>query len=118
MTSRLSMRKTAPASLSDPPSLMSTIPDPWYARQAEQPLDPALLELAEDEAAFFKAQTGLTDDGALRAHILAVQRKAFAVWPYPCIRRVRTSPSREFESSEAPRQFAFTKCALNGIAVD
>lgn len=66
-----------------------TIPDAWYAQQAERPLDTSLLSLRDDEAEFFKAQTGITDDGALREHILDVQRRAFQVWPYPCIRRVR-----------------------------
>ncbi|KZV91243.1 hypothetical protein EXIGLDRAFT_615917, partial [Exidia glandulosa HHB12029] len=64
-----------------------TIPDAWYARQAETPLDPNLLVLRGDEGEFFKTQTGIKDDEKLREHILDVQRRAFAVWPYPCIRR-------------------------------
>lgn len=64
----------------------TTINDPFYARQAEHPLNPALLALDDGEAAFFKDQTGIVDDEALKQHVLAVQQKAFAVWPYPCIR--------------------------------
>ena len=41
-----------------------------------------------DEAAFFKAQTGIEDEDKLKKHILDIQRRAYEVWPYPCIRRV------------------------------
>ncbi|PBL03853.1 hypothetical protein ARMGADRAFT_1095995 [Armillaria gallica] len=50
-------------------------------------LDPTLYELAEDETAFFKAQTGIQDDAALKNHILTIQEEAYKVQPYPCIRR-------------------------------
>ncbi|KAJ7467478.1 hypothetical protein FB451DRAFT_1352474 [Mycena latifolia] len=43
-------------------------------------LDPA-------ELAFLKAQTGVQDDEELKAHVLALQKKAYEVYPYPCIRR-------------------------------
>lgn len=76
------------------------INDPWYALQAQESLDPSWLVLDAAEAAFFKAQTGIDDDDALREHILAVQRKAFSVWPYPCIRR-----------------FVFTKLKISRFAV-
>ncbi|KAK0480788.1 hypothetical protein IW261DRAFT_1474583 [Armillaria novae-zelandiae] len=49
-------------------------------------LDPTLYALAEDEAAFFKAQTGIEDDVALKNHIFAVQEEAYKVHPYRCIR--------------------------------
>ncbi|KZV95798.1 hypothetical protein EXIGLDRAFT_834083 [Exidia glandulosa HHB12029] len=64
----------------------TAVPGTWYASRAAEPLDPALLSLAEDEAAFFQQQTGITDRDALRDHIISVQHKAFSVWPYPCIR--------------------------------
>ncbi|KZV95796.1 hypothetical protein EXIGLDRAFT_610045 [Exidia glandulosa HHB12029] len=76
------------------------IHDPWYARQAETPLDPSILSLADDEANFFKSQTGISTDEELREHVVAVQRKAFTVWPYPCIRR-----------------FAFTKLKISRFPV-
>ncbi|KAI0799866.1 hypothetical protein BC629DRAFT_1499626 [Irpex lacteus] len=36
--------------------------------------------------AFFMAETGINDGMELRRHILAVQKEAFAVYKYPCIR--------------------------------
>ncbi|KAF7356402.1 hypothetical protein MVEN_00972800 [Mycena venus] len=47
--------------------------DPQYV------LDPA-------ELAFLKTETGIQDDDALKAHVLAIQKKAYEVYPYPCIR--------------------------------
>ncbi|KAK0435186.1 hypothetical protein EV421DRAFT_1837199 [Armillaria borealis] len=53
-------------------------------------LDPTLYALAEDESAFFKAQTGIEDDVALKNHIFTVQEEAYKantwVYPYNCIR--------------------------------
>ncbi|KZT41365.1 hypothetical protein SISSUDRAFT_981979 [Sistotremastrum suecicum HHB10207 ss-3] len=43
--------------------------------------------LRSDESEFYKAQTGITDDAALEQHIRAVQKEAYAVFPYNCIRR-------------------------------
>ncbi|KZS95907.1 hypothetical protein SISNIDRAFT_451556 [Sistotremastrum niveocremeum HHB9708] len=43
--------------------------------------------LKEDEIAFFKQESGITDDQALKEHILKVQSDAYAIYPYPCIRR-------------------------------
>ncbi|KAH7101618.1 hypothetical protein BKA62DRAFT_743235 [Auriculariales sp. MPI-PUGE-AT-0066] len=56
-------------------------------RAKMHPLDPTLLSLRDDERAFFVAQTGITEDDALRQHILRVQQLAYAVAPYPCIQR-------------------------------
>ncbi|KAK0495307.1 hypothetical protein EDD18DRAFT_1171603 [Armillaria luteobubalina] len=50
-------------------------------------LDPTLYELADDETAFYKAQTGIQDNTALKNHILTIQEDAYKVHPYPCIRR-------------------------------
>ncbi|KIJ66175.1 hypothetical protein HYDPIDRAFT_87780 [Hydnomerulius pinastri MD-312] len=49
------------------------------------PLDPGLYSLSSEEAAFFKAATGIEDDDALKAHILIAQEKAYKVAPFPCI---------------------------------
>lgn len=73
------------------------------------PLDPSFYKLADDEAAFYKAMTGIQDAEELKRHILSVQAKAYDVRPlgiepltrhwvyflfrcaqifgYPCIRR-------------------------------
>ena len=42
-------------------------------------LDPERLKLNESEAAFFKQQTGISDDEELRQHILQVQADAWKV---------------------------------------
>ncbi|EPT05431.1 hypothetical protein FOMPIDRAFT_127976 [Fomitopsis schrenkii] len=52
----------------------------------KHPLNPESYRLAEDEIAFHKAQTGIQDDEELKSHIIAVQRDAYEVFPYPCIR--------------------------------
>ncbi|KAG2342482.1 hypothetical protein BDR05DRAFT_964090 [Suillus weaverae] len=48
-------------------------------------VDTSLYSLSSEEAAFFKAQTGIDDDEDLKRHILEVQAKAYKVVPYPCI---------------------------------
>ncbi|KAJ7170572.1 hypothetical protein C8R43DRAFT_1094356 [Mycena crocata] len=53
--------------------MMSQIPD-HYPLNAE-------------EFAFLKTQTGTQDDDHLKAHVLAVQKAAYKVYAYPCIRR-------------------------------
>jgi SHS2 domain-containing protein len=58
-------------------------PDPLLVRD----LDESLYNLDAEETAFYKAQTRISDDDALRHHIVAVQRDAYAVHPYPCIHR-------------------------------
>ncbi|KAH7920280.1 hypothetical protein BV22DRAFT_1040003 [Leucogyrophana mollusca] len=49
-------------------------------------LDESLYYLDAEALAFFKSLTGIDDDVALKEHILAVQAKAYAFAPYPCIR--------------------------------
>ncbi|KIJ62684.1 hypothetical protein HYDPIDRAFT_114355 [Hydnomerulius pinastri MD-312] len=49
-------------------------------------LDPSLYNLDPESLVFFKSETGIHDDDALRKHILDVQAQAYAVAPYPCIR--------------------------------
>ncbi|KAI0322177.1 hypothetical protein OF83DRAFT_1167837 [Amylostereum chailletii] len=51
-------------------------------------LDIALYNLGDAESAFFKQQTGIQDDAELKAHIVNIQAKAFAIHPYPCIRQL------------------------------
>jgi len=74
------------------------------------PLDERLYAIRDAQTAFFKAHTGISDDGELKAHIIRVQREAYKVaarfllvsairvfadywwWccaqlsPYPCVR--------------------------------
>ncbi|KAI0371999.1 hypothetical protein BV20DRAFT_992286 [Pilatotrama ljubarskyi] len=49
------------------------------------PLDPSLLNLSNEERAFLHAVIS-EDDEKLRARILDVQKRAYAQYPYPCIR--------------------------------
>ncbi|KAG1747262.1 uncharacterized protein EDB91DRAFT_1235983 [Suillus paluster] len=48
-------------------------------------VDTNLYSLSSEEAAFFKAQTGIDDDEDLKRHILEVQAKAYELATYPCI---------------------------------
>lgn len=45
----------------------------------ERPLDESFYNLNADELAFYKAQTGYTDDVELKKHILDVQARAYQV---------------------------------------
>ncbi|XP_006455459.1 hypothetical protein AGABI2DRAFT_75738 [Agaricus bisporus var. bisporus H97] len=51
----------------------------------KKPLDPTLLHLNEQDAEFFKSQTRIRDDDALKNHIIEVQRKAYEIHHYRCI---------------------------------
>ncbi|KAF7367620.1 hypothetical protein MSAN_00825500 [Mycena sanguinolenta] len=48
------------------------------------PLDDSFYK--EDRAAFIKEETGIHDPEALKQHIIAVQKKAYALERFPCIR--------------------------------
>ncbi|KAF8153998.1 hypothetical protein B0H34DRAFT_719962 [Crassisporium funariophilum] len=50
------------------------------------PLNNDFYSLDEEEKAFFQKESGIVDDNELKDHIIAVQAKAFSVFPYPCIR--------------------------------
>ncbi|EIW76287.1 hypothetical protein CONPUDRAFT_146773 [Coniophora puteana RWD-64-598 SS2] len=50
------------------------------------PLDPVLYRPTSQARAFLKEQLGLQDDEALKQHIMVVQKKAYSIAPYPCIR--------------------------------
>lgn len=43
------------------------------------PLDETLYELSADELEFFRSQTGISNEHALKQHIVNVQRKAYSV---------------------------------------
>jgi hypothetical protein len=43
------------------------------------PLDESLYSLGEEQAMFFKQQTGIQDDDELKRHVLEVQREAYDV---------------------------------------
>ncbi|RPD81612.1 hypothetical protein L226DRAFT_474830 [Lentinus tigrinus ALCF2SS1-7] len=51
------------------------------------PLDETLYSIDDQALEFMKAQTGIQDAEELKRHILAVQAEAYAIHPYPCIRR-------------------------------
>ncbi|KAI0932684.1 hypothetical protein AcW2_001238 [Taiwanofungus camphoratus] len=62
------------------------MPDSVYMPQIV-PLDDKFYALDAEELAFYKAQTGIHDDDALKQHIMRVQADAYQVHPYNCIRR-------------------------------
>ncbi|KAF8896605.1 hypothetical protein BD779DRAFT_1433381 [Infundibulicybe gibba] len=58
------------------------------------PLDDSLYSLNEEELAFFMRQTGLQDASEIRDHILSVQKKAYGIHSYPCIRLLKFTSLR------------------------
>ncbi|KAJ6579940.1 hypothetical protein DFH09DRAFT_1029875 [Mycena vulgaris] len=67
--------------MSDPSTAKSEPSGPESQDDHHFVLDPA-------ELAFLKQQTQMEDDEALKAHVLGLQKKAYEVYPYPCIRRL------------------------------
>ncbi|KAH9481459.1 Methyltransferase ausD [Psilocybe cubensis] len=58
-----------------------------YAHPNTRPkLDPSRYSIQEDERQFYELLTGIHDEEELKAHIVAVQAKAYQVFGYPCIR--------------------------------
>ncbi|KZT74620.1 hypothetical protein DAEQUDRAFT_720820 [Daedalea quercina L-15889] len=51
------------------------------------PLDDSYYNPDDAELAFYRSQTGITDDRALKDHAIEVQKEAYKVYAYPCIRR-------------------------------
>ncbi|KAI0085561.1 hypothetical protein BDY19DRAFT_965680 [Irpex rosettiformis] len=49
-------------------------------------LDDKFYDPDPEALGFYKKETGIEDDGELKQHILRVQREAFAIYNYPCIR--------------------------------
>ncbi|KAI8983391.1 hypothetical protein BD414DRAFT_490779 [Trametes punicea] len=62
------------------------LPGGWPKAQPV-PLDESLYSIDDEALVFMKAQTGIQDPEELKRHILAVQAEAYAIYPYPCIRR-------------------------------
>ncbi|KAJ7227073.1 hypothetical protein GGX14DRAFT_628071 [Mycena pura] len=52
-----------------------------------EPADDIHYVLDPEELTFLKKETGIEDEDALKAHVLAIQRDAKKVYAYPCIRR-------------------------------
>ena len=48
-----------------------------HARPPVRSLDASFYALKPEEVAFFKVETGITDDNVLKQHILNVQYKAY-----------------------------------------
>ncbi|TFY73907.1 hypothetical protein EWM64_g10105, partial [Hericium alpestre] len=55
-------------------------------KELELPLNDGLYHLEPEEKEFFDRWTGIHDEDELKRHILDCQAKAYAVFPYPCIR--------------------------------
>ncbi|KAH9926329.1 uncharacterized protein BXZ73DRAFT_49409 [Epithele typhae] len=65
---------------------MSTAtPTPIHSSDASLANAGSRYNLDETERTFLKARTGIQTDEELKQHILAVQREALTVHPYPCI---------------------------------
>ncbi|KAG6807487.1 hypothetical protein H0H92_007295 [Tricholoma furcatifolium] len=50
------------------------------------PLDEKFLVLSPEELEYFREQTQIQDEDSLRQHIIDVQKKAYQIYGYPCIR--------------------------------
>jgi len=79
-----------------------------------RPINPDDYKMDSEELAFFKQETGIHDDAALNAHILAVQDEAFKVYirhRHPDMRNVYTSMELTGQVYPYPciRSFRFTK---------
>lgn len=48
-------------------------------RALKRPIDKRLYSITDEESAFFKRHTEITDEEELKKHILTVQAKAYAV---------------------------------------
>ncbi|KAH0583005.1 hypothetical protein H2248_010896 [Termitomyces sp. 'cryptogamus'] len=59
---------------------------PFAEPARKPPLDKKLLSLSPEEFDFLKAQTLIEGKDALKEHIFDVQRKAYEIYGYPCIR--------------------------------
>lgn len=52
----------------------------------------AFLEFDKEQLEFFRKMTGIEDEDALKTHILAIQREAYAVSRHGCHNSLRTGP--------------------------
>jgi len=58
-----------------------------FADSSTRPaLDESLYTPDEEQLTFFRSQTGINDEQALKEHIIRIQRKAYEIHGYPCIR--------------------------------
>ncbi|TBU44218.1 hypothetical protein BD309DRAFT_56838 [Dichomitus squalens] len=55
---------------------------PWVSLEESE----KFYNLNEQEIAFFKSATGIHDEAALKEHMIAIQREAYAIHAFPCIR--------------------------------
>jgi hypothetical protein len=60
-------------------SITTLLGDVTFQTASIPAADTSLYSLTSEEAAFFKAQTGIDDDEDLKRHILEVQAKAYKV---------------------------------------
>ncbi|KAI0666275.1 hypothetical protein C8Q78DRAFT_1083214 [Trametes maxima] len=51
------------------------------------PLDASLYSLQDAELKFMQTETRIDDEEELRDHVMQIQAEAYAVFPFPCIRR-------------------------------
>jgi len=79
------MTQVAQAWTKDEKHGLVAAPEGQIGMQQIPPPDDGYFALNPDEAAFFKAQTGIKDDEELKRHIISVQHKAYEFAPYPCI---------------------------------
>ncbi|KAF8075122.1 hypothetical protein FPV67DRAFT_616025 [Lyophyllum atratum] len=61
---------------------MSVYADP----ATKPPLEERFYALSSEEFEFFKARNGIEDEEAMKQHIIAVQKSAYKIYGYPCIR--------------------------------
>lgn len=86
------------------------MPDSVYMPQIV-PLDDKFYALDAEELAFYKAQTGIHDDDALKQHIMRVQADAYQVRRHPnrrlialCDRDTRSIHTTASAASISPGQ--------------
>ncbi|KII89875.1 hypothetical protein PLICRDRAFT_159089 [Plicaturopsis crispa FD-325 SS-3] len=82
------------------------------------PLQPSLYNLSPEELQFFKSQTGIEDEDALRDHIMAVQAKAYKHYPYPCIRRFAFTNMKISRLPAYPHVLDLAKSRKDAILLD
>ncbi|KAH9846620.1 hypothetical protein C2E23DRAFT_890709 [Lenzites betulinus] len=52
-----------------------------------QSLDEKYYSIDDEALGFMQTQTGIEDPDELKKHIVSIQAEAYAIYPYPCIRR-------------------------------
>ncbi|KAF8640222.1 hypothetical protein AX16_010119 [Volvariella volvacea WC 439] len=59
---------------------------PFAKPETSPPLDESFYSLDKQETEFFSTLSGIKDEEELKRHIIAVQKKAYVIYGYPCIR--------------------------------